>query len=207
TMLCCGFSAVVGMGVLLFASNCFLGILQDSAAGNRIIESWPNKAGGGFNLAGMFYVLAALFFGAVIGLVISILLPDVSWVIIQLLVIFCTFPFFLVSCLENDSLMFPVSTITVRSVFARFSTWLAFYIEAVILAGIAVGATALIVHFAGLQLKALSFACAIILGPLFTVLLFIYFRLLGRLVWVCDEWLRSLEPEDEEEEDEEAGEE
>ena len=206
TLISSGISAVVGLGTFLFGSNCLLSILQDSAAGNRTIESWPDKTGGTFSLTGMLYVLGALIFGSVIGIAIALSLVEVNGTIILMLVNFFTFPFFLTSSMEADSPLLPISPVMFRSLFARFTTWFVFYLEAAILYTIAIGATVMIVFLIGSKLAVLATTCALVLGPLFTFLLFIYFRLLGRLVWVCDEWLRSLEPEEEDEEEEEEGE-
>lgn len=200
-----GAGTFLGMIVLLFAANCFLCILQDSAAGNRIIESWPDKAGGAFSLVGILYVLGALFYCVLIGFAATWSLRNqgIGWLPVQLGIVFLTFPLFLTSSLEAGSPMLPISLIMIRSLFARFTAWLAFYLETAVLFAIGIVVTLTLVWSIGPKAQPLSIACGLVLGPLFTFLLFVYFRLLGRLVWVCDEWVRSLEPEEEEEDAEE----
>lgn len=204
-LICSGIGGLLGLIVFYFATNCFLCIVQDSAAGNDIIESWPDKAGGGFSGAGFSFTFAALFYSNGIGLILAWPLRNqgLDWFPILLIVCFFTFPFFLVSVLEAGSPVAPISVNIIRSLFARFSTWVAFYIESAVIWAIGLGITFLLVQLVGDKPKVFSITCALVLGPLFTFLLFIYFRLMGRLVWVCDDWFRSLEPDEEDEEEEE----
>ena len=204
-----GVGAVLGIAIFLFASNCFLSILQDSAAGNDIIESWPDKTGGAFSFGGIAYTFAAFFYSNGIGLIFAWPLRNqgLNWFPVLVGICFFAFPFILVSALEVGSPMVPISMNIVRSLFARFMTWVTFYIESAIILAIGFGTASFLTSVIGDNPKTLAITLGVVLGPLFTFLLFIYFRLLGRLVWVCDEWFRSLEPEDEEETEEDEWEE
>lgn len=193
-----GLWAVFGLSFLAIALNCFLAILQDSAVGKKRIESWPNKTEGGY-FTGSIFVIAALSYSIGVGWLIGWLFHynDCYWYLILLIVYFFTFPFFLVSLLEVGSPLIPISKIMLRSFFACFLTWITFYVESAILCAIGLGGIAITLILLPHYNTILCILCAFLLGPLFTFLSFLYFRLLGRLVWVCDNWLRSLESDEE----------
>lgn len=202
---CTGAGLLFGLMVFYFATNCFLCILQDSAAGNDIIESWPDKEGGGFSGAGFSFTFAALFYSGGIGLLLTWPLRNsgTEWFLALFGIGFFLFPLSLVMALETGSPMAPISINIIRSFLARLSTWVTFFIESAILCAVGLGITFLLIAIFGARPKMLSVICALVLGPIFTFLLFIYFRLLGRLAWVCDDWFRSLEKEEDEEDNDE----
>ena len=101
--------------------------------------------------------------------------------------VFFLFPILLLCTLETDSPFLPVSSVVFASLGRHGIAWLAFYLQA----GSLLAAAAALVYYLGPQL-----------GPaaghppgrlLFSAVVMIYFRLLGRLAFYC-----SVEPEKEE---------
>ena len=107
-----------------------------------------------------------------------------------------TFPLILLSMLEADSAMKPLSLPVVRSMGQACGAWGLFYVESTILLAAA--------GWIAWQLTArLPLVGAVTVPPLLVATLLVYFRLLGRLAWCCAEAARragqhNVEPEDEE---------
>ena len=101
--------------------------------------------------------------------------------------VFFLFPILLLCTLETDSPLVPISTVVLASLFDHAIAWLAFYAQS---AGLL--AVAMVLVF-GLGPR-LDPRAAVPLGALlFSAVVMIYFRLLGRLAFYC-----STEPEEEE---------
>jgi len=91
------------------------------------------------------------------------------------------FPFVLVSMLESASPIVPVSQPIIRSLSLARGSWLVF----TLLSSLVVGSGLGLVAVRGLwpDYAVMNFAIAVFL----ILLIAIYFRLLGRLTWCCDE--------------------
>jgi hypothetical protein len=188
---------------LIVASGCLLCILQDSAAGNPRIENWPDAVWLDW-IGDSFYIITSGVFSAGIGVA-------VVWVCGQmgaqtriplLLGPFVFFPILLLSTLETQSPLLPISPIVLRSMLRSWSTWAVFYFEAAFVVMVPAGLLWLTnaLRYSGdfggvgtqvLVLMISATAVAVVASAM------IYFRLLGRLAWVCAEDLRAAEKEDE----------
>lgn len=176
----------------VFATNLavsLLGILQDTANGKDAIESWPD-----INfldwIGQAFYLFSALFMAvlpaAVLAKVVSLIgAPDSLYWLIAIaggsLGLLAIFPFALVSMLESGSAVVPVSQPIIRSLRLALGSWIVFTVLSVLLVGTGLGLGAVRVMWPNSSV--MNFVVALL-----EILLFaIYFRLLGRLTWCCDE--------------------
>jgi DNA-directed RNA polymerase subunit RPC12/RpoP len=176
------FSMGTGIFTLAFVvvtAASLMAIVVDTAAGNDQVENWPEGVivDWAFDT---FYILDAL--------AVSMLPPaGLAWlargqgfdsVLSAVISAFFLFPIVLVSMLERGSAMHPFSPPILRSLRQAFWAWALFYVE-----------TGVLLPFAGI----LAFQIFDLLGPFGLVLsvpllvatLIVYFRLLGRLAWVC----------------------
>lgn len=176
----------------IFATNLavsLLGILQDTANGKDAIESWPDVNFLDW-IFEAFYIFSGLFIAVfpacALAKVLSLVgAPDsLFWLITvggSSLGVLLLFPFALVSMLESGSAIMPVSQPIIRSLRLARGSWIAFTLLSlfVIGAGVCLGAARVLWS----DSTVMNFVFAL-LG---IVLLAIYFRLLGRLTWCCDE--------------------
>jgi DNA-directed RNA polymerase subunit RPC12/RpoP len=172
----------VGTWTLSYAAACCRAILEDTAAGNRQIVSWHEQnwrewvlvlAWFGY-LAGITFVLAH-FLGRLVELAGGAYLPallGISWT---------AFPLILLSSLEADSLLVPLSVPVVHSLWRRAGGWLAFYVVSTV----AVGLPLLLLLM--LAATGSQFVAALIGAPVIAAALFIEARLLGRLGWLISQ--------------------
>ena len=89
------------------------------------------------------------------------------------------FPWLLLSMLEANSPLVPISKAVCGSLLRKWRTWLAFYMETIPLL-LSIGASAI----AAMLLGSLPLAIPVLAMTMVAVLM-IYFRLLGRLAWCC----------------------
>ena len=206
SMVMAGFAAVLGSMWLVVASAFLLSILQDSAAGNEKVENWPDVIFLDW-IADCLYVAVSLFVAGAIGVGLAWLCGGVgpgTWVFIPLS-LYLFFPVVQLSTLELQSPLLPLSPIVLRSLFTSWTAWAVFYIETGLLGATFVGLLALVrlivasVKEPGLQLLLLG---VFTVAAAFVASLFLYYRLLGRLAWVCAEESREEEDLDEDEEEE-----
>jgi hypothetical protein len=194
---------VLGVIWLIVASECLLCILQDSAAGNTRIENWPDAVWLDW-IGDSFYLITSGVGSAGIGLGAVWLCGriEVQTRIPLPLGVFVFFPILLLSTLETQSPLVPISPIVLRSLFRSCSTWAVFYFEAAFVVLVPAGLLWLTnalrysadLGGAGAQVFVLvisATAAAVVISAM------IYFRLLGRLAWVCAEDLRAAQKEDE----------
>jgi DNA-directed RNA polymerase subunit M/transcription elongation factor TFIIS len=169
----CAIAAVLWFGA---ASMIGMTILEETAAGTDKIEEWPNitvvvsaegvAIGFGFGVSGSVgYLLGQI--PRVVGW------PE--WLGIPIGVFFL-FPVVLLSLLERGSLVNLFSLTIGQSLLTKSRVWAAFYIQSALL-----WSAFFIIDFpCALLLGAWS---AVVIGPWFTAIWMIYFRLLGRLAW------------------------
>ncbi len=162
---------------LSYAVVCANAILQETAAGNSVIEGWPD---GGVR-EWVFEFLPMIFIYLVSGTVtLVVAMPLQIWLgfllpQVLLLQVF-TFPVVWLCALDAGSIWIPFSWSVVRTIGAVPRTWWQFWgLSGAMLAaalGTLVGATRLNYWIA-----------AVIAGPVLASVFFIYPRLLGRAVW------------------------
>jgi len=186
------------LGLLFAIINAIycLTILQESAAGNRVMEDWPGLVILD-HLAEAFIFINSMLISAVVAWLIASPLAG-----FELLRAFCEagcfvvlFPVVLLSMLEAGSCLMPISPAVFQAMRRSRRTWLVFYIESFVFAFGLLGYLVLL----GFLLPLLADYCkveitiplillAVALGVGPAILLeMIYFRLIGRLAWVCDE--------------------
>ena len=168
-----------------------LAILQDTANGQDEISQWPE--GGLFGmLAGAFPFAMAVFFSLLPGIILYTLAGVVGvmeasrWIFLEFS-LYLLFPVVQLSILESDSLTMPFSQPILRSLRDEFLLWFTFYLTSLALALIVA------VMYAGVTWDT-SFLVLLVMGAVWIFLLFLYFRLLGRLAWATQ--VRSLLKDD-----------
>jgi hypothetical protein len=171
----------VGTWTLSYAAACCRAILEDTAAGNRRIVSWHEQnwrewvlvlVWVGY-LAGVTFVVAHLV-ARVLELAGVPYLPPlltIGWV---------AFPFVLLSSLEADSLLVPLSVPVLRSLWRHPGGWLVFSLVSTI---VVTGPLLLLT----LLLRDAPYLLALVGSPLLAASLFVYARLLGRLGWLISQ--------------------
>ncbi len=182
-------AVVVGLIFALNLSVSLLGILSDTANGQDNIESWPDVNFLDW-MGEALYVFSALFLAVLPGCAFAqalymVGLPSaVFWVFAIVgsgIGITCLFPFVLVSMLEAGSPIMPFSQPINQSLRLARGSWIVFTMIAgcVVTAGAGLCAVRLFVpNYLILNL---------IVAVLLTVVMAVYFRLVGRLTWCCDE--------------------
>ncbi len=167
-----------------------IAIVEETSAGNDKIESWPDVLF--LDWCGVcFFIVNSLAVTGLPGFVVAelseykgamFMVPiGISWWLL--------FPFVFLSMLECNSRFAPFSPLVARSLFNAWTAWLGFWVEATLFVG-AVG-------WLLWQARDLPPSLLTVLFPLvLSTVLMIYFRLLGRLAWCCDDAAAKAEPED-----------
>jgi hypothetical protein len=185
---------ITGICCVAVAAIHGLTIVLETTEGNDRMENWPN--------VGLFVDWIGQVWFIVNTATVSVLLAmGTAWLldglrapreIILAIVIFISFPIFLLCALESDSPFLPVSKAVFVSLRRKADAWGAFYVQS----GLLLAASAAL--FCCLQ-PVLDVRLAIPLAAmLFAAVDMIYFRLLGRLAYYC-----SFEPLAAEEEEQE----
>ncbi|MBN1911060.1 MAG: hypothetical protein JW818_15040 [Pirellulales bacterium] len=186
-------AAFLGLLWTVTASAYGLAVLQDSAAGNKKIENWPDAvwldwASDAFHL----FVVLLIPIGIAHGL--GYLLDDPGW----LRFVLCChllFPVVLLSTLDAQSPFMPLTTAVLWSMIRCWWTWIVFYVESGLLGaaafGLFWGTWKVAEALEGLVgLISVVIMASLATGMILVATEFLYFRLLGRLAWVCDETVR-----------------
>lgn len=181
------FAAIAGATGLMWAGvttvSC-LTILQETAMGTDDIE-WPGAVWIDW-IQDSFYVLNSISLAALAGLGVSRLLSEVGypWAWSGLVTAFFLCPIVLLSMLEVDSPLVPVSVPVLRYLARRWWAWLLVYLETgVLLLGIG-WATSQVVIRGGPHVN------AFVMPPLLVAALMTWARLWGRLGWYCTQHSR-----------------
>jgi len=164
-------------GWALVASAFLLPVIQDTAEGNDEIENWPEPPFLDWN-ADFFYIFNSLSVSVLCGVVVVQVLGfagPLKWLAIPLSV-FLLFPIALLSTLEADSPLKPLSLPVLGSLFSVGWAWALFYVEAAAL-------TVAFLFLAGVVLGFVGPWGLLPVGALWLPVLMVYFRLLGRLAW------------------------
>jgi len=174
-----GIAAIHGMTILL-----------ETTAGNDRMENWPNVGLFLDWIGDLWFIFNTATLSVVLGLGLDWLLPGLlatrEWTVA--IMVFFVFPILLLCSLESGSPFLPVSAIVFASLGRHGIAWLAFYLQAGSLLALA---AAMVYYFAPWLEPRLAIPLAALL---FSAVVMIYFRLLGRLAFYC-----SVEPEEEEE--------
>ncbi len=155
------FAFLFGIGLMMGGAVTLLSVLQDTASGEDRIEHWPDANFMDWAFDSLF-VVAALF--------VSILVLPLGLVV---------FPIYLLATLETGLAVNPFSGPIFRSLTLARGAWIQFFLMSVGLTLVALLGWSLRV----VESAILNFVAAAIV----TGVLFLYFRLLGRLTWVCQE--------------------
>lgn len=206
-----GITGVFGMVLVIVNAACCLTILQESAAGNRVIEDWPGFALIEYILETLYIVNSVLVSAAAAWLITYPLDGfSIARAFVEIGCFVVIFPIILLSMLEAGSCLLPASAAVYQSMRRSMRTWLVFFIESLVMA------FGLLMYLVLLDFLLNLYATHVMLdvsmpivimtlamgvGPA-VLLELIYFRLLGRLAWVCDEDSRKELAEKEAEEEE-----
>ena len=170
------FAILLGVIWACIALPSCLVILEETAAGTDAIEEWPNM--GTLLCLENAIAVSSLAYSAVIGYMIG-QLPRVvgtpDWLGIPL-GLFFFFPIVLLSLLERGSLVNLFSAEIAASLLLKWWAWLFFYTQSILL----LAAMLAVVMPCS---RALGTWAALIIGPWFTAIVMVYFRLMGRLAW------------------------
>ncbi len=165
----------------VFASACALTVVRETANGCDKIPEWPGSA-----FCDWFFEPLYLFDSLCVSV-----LPGMglAWCLAllgrpaqaaQVVSLFFLFPFLLLSMLEKDSPFAAISWPVVRTLWRAWKGWASFHLATVALLA-AAGNVMLAVWPAGESWR------IIVASPVFVIVWFVYFRLLGRLAWYCAE--------------------
>ena len=151
-------------------------IIEETAAGTDAIEEWPDL--GSLLCLENALAFSSLTYSVVIGFLLGQLprivgTPD--WLGIPLGVFFL-FPIVLLSLLERSSPLNLFSPKIAGSLVLNCGAWLLFYVQSILLLAALLAVVMPCSRFLGTW-------AAVVIGPWFTAILMVYFRLLGRLAW------------------------
>jgi DNA-directed RNA polymerase subunit RPC12/RpoP len=182
------FSALLGTATLIvtvmwfaFASACALLVVRETASGCNKISEWPGISFFDWFLDPL-YLFYSLCVSFMPGAGVAWCLAQLGWTVpgVPLVSLFFLFPVVLLSTLEKDSPLAVFSWPVVRSVWTAWQGWAGFFVATVALF-VAAGNVLLAVRPGG------DFWVVMVASPVFIIVWFIYFRLLGRLAWYCAE--------------------
>ena len=173
-------AVIGGCGCWISLSAVLLAVLEDTSDGLDQIENWPPTALANPHAA--IFTLNALTFAALPGIAVGALASAVlgsgaGWIAAPLSVV-ALFPPVLLSMLADNSPLMPFSRPVWRSLRSVCDPWTTFYLRSaalVGLTGIVAGLGWWLGTFWSVPLAALPIVGALL----------IYFRLLGRLAWIC----------------------
>jgi hypothetical protein len=173
-----GCLAVCWAGVFLIN---LLSILGDTAAGADEVGHWPEAVAFVDWAGSTFFVINSLVFSVLAGQGLGWLLAkaELPGIYAMVGVPIVLFPFLLLSTLEANSPLLPVSKAVCGSLLRNWRAWAGFYLETILLLAV-IGASAIAAILLGNLFLAIP-----VLAVTMVASLMIYFRLLGRLAWCC----------------------
>jgi DNA-directed RNA polymerase subunit M/transcription elongation factor TFIIS len=179
---------------LIAFSAAALAIVQGTANGEKEVTSWPDWSPYEWYNNALYIMLAGIAAGFPGGIISAATLAAstddpmmaafgiVAPLVLSLLVLF---PFVLYSMLAEDSFMAVFSTHTTNSLQTASDGWVFFYMYSIVIYFFG-GALAAVMFRDNFFLRLVA-ACGVV------ALMFLYFRLLGRLMWYCSEKALRLE--------------
>lgn len=170
----------------VFAVPYFLHVFAATAAGDDVIEDWPELSMTS-GIGQFLWLLLLVFMAGVPG---WLILAPFGWPELGFIVgmIFLT-PIFFLSCMETDTLFTLVSSNIVQSLRLLHRAWRQFWILSVGLYIIALFLfSSILWNVAWGEVSQLNIFCTALLSSLlFSILPVIYLRYLGRLAWLIQE--------------------
>jgi hypothetical protein len=156
-----------------------MAILRDTAFGCDAVKEWPNLLSLD-STSDAKYVFMALAIGVLPGMVTAPLWDWLGWSKLLMMAISAAilFPLLLLSMLETNSPIMPVSPPVWQSVYRAWQTWGLYYL-------ITLPAAAGICGLAIVAMTRGGLGSALVVGILVSPVWMIYCRLLGRLAWFC----------------------
>jgi hypothetical protein len=176
---------MVGLPALSYLLSAMVLVVQETSQRADQVEDWRDPFGVewiGSGLLGVFAAAASTAPGVLAG---AVFLPEAPALVAAPLA-FVLFPVLLLSMLQ-DGWYCPCSATVLRSLRLAWLGWIAFYAEAAALWAVCGGLCAAIGCVAESWLEFHPALTAAGVSLCVTATLFIYFRLLGRLVWLCNE--------------------
>lgn len=161
-----------------YAAACFLTILVDTAGGNHRVSNWlePNWREWAAQL--LYVAFLAMIVGVTAyGIGLAAAISGGSFWLVFGIVCFVLYPVVLLSSLEANSTLVPLSRPILRSFARLWWGWLLFYGLSVAVWGVWIGSV-----WWGLSMSG-PFLTFLLTGPVLAAAVFIYARLLGRLGW------------------------
>ncbi|HIQ22505.1 MAG TPA: hypothetical protein EYH34_14875 [Planctomycetes bacterium] len=171
-----GLLGVLGGITITVACPLLLTVLQETAAGKDRIEAWPDTVWLDWLLESLYFASAAGA-SALVATALSKLVGSASFDF-YLVVILLLFPPLLLSMLAAGTPWNPLYGAVWKSYLTAPWAWGIFYVES-ILVMMAARWLSVLAHRLG------GWFGLVALSPLLAALLIVYFRLLGRLAWVC----------------------
>jgi DNA-directed RNA polymerase subunit M/transcription elongation factor TFIIS len=177
-MLLAGVLGVCWAGVFIIN---LLTILGDTAAGADEVGHWPEAVAFIDWVGNTFFVVNSLVLSVLVGQGVGWLLRQVQLpgIYAMIGVPAVLFPFVLLSMLEANSPLVPISKVMFDSLDHKWRDWSLFYLESILLMAV-IGVSGITAMLLGNP-----FAAIHVLAITAVTCLMIYFRLLGRLAWCC----------------------
>jgi len=172
-------ACLVGLIWLVAMSAHALAIVHDTSYGYDAIVTWPGSVWLDWALEVIYVVNSLAISGLVAAAIVKLLqvLGQPAPLVVPA-TIFLLFPVVLLSMLEAGSCLVPITWPIARTMLVLAWAWSLFYIEAAVVAATAGGPAWFAFHTRNAPLAACT-------APLVVAGLIVYFRLLGRLAWVC----------------------
>jgi len=189
--------AVLAVGVFaLFTAVNWLGLAvasmltatMETAYGAQRVTGWPGVGWRDWIDEALLFIAALVFCGmpaGVMGFLASVV--GLGGLFCAIGIFFC-YPFLQLSLLETASPFDPVSMVMFRSLSTARRSWILFYVLAAALLAATMGLVLgvdLLLHQWRLSFGAWAAVMGTSIVPVGIVVAMIYFRLLGRLAWVC----------------------
>jgi hypothetical protein len=195
SMVLMGTGGVLCAGWGIVASGLLVAVVRDTAEGTDQIEDWPELMMFSDWAFDFFYIFNSLAVSVLLGVAVAQILGfagPTSWLAVPVSV-FLVFPIALISMLEADSTVKPLSLRVLGSLFPAWWAWGLFYVETAVL-------VVALFFLSALVLLRIGQWGILLLGILSVPILMVYFRLLGRVAWCCGQ-VAGEEDEPEQEDD------
>lgn len=189
---------ILFVGWFVVTAIVLLSIVEETAAGNELVEGWPDLMFLDWIMESL-YLVNSIALSALVGVMVAksgaaIGMPPVVVGTVVAIAVWIAFPFLLLSMLEVGSPMVPFSEAVAVSLVSAWRGWAIVLLQTSLMAAAWFGSLWLLAGFwvfpDGFMgqlpvIRIIVFAC--IAMTTFVPVLMIYCRLLGRLGWYCSE--------------------
>lgn len=181
---------VVATWSLSYAASCAFAIIQDTGAGLNKVEGWPEDGVREW-LADLMAVIYVFFASGLVSYLIAYPLQPVTGMIGPpvLMIHGILFPPALLSALDADSILFPYSEMTLRSLLRIPLEWLKLLSLIFCVCLLAGGIVSVLIIY-------LPMLAGVIAGPVSATAIFVCARLIGRQAWLIGEDATRADPTD-----------